>query len=244
MRVPGGAAQAPLAQPLLPGAATVSLAWHPACGSHPSCAFHKDDLVLIYARGGAMALGTVALVNGLVLSLVDAVDQAIDLPAFAARVETSAVLFDPVKRQLRRADDRAPSQPVVEDVVGMQVRYYGTAAPPRRPLVPGVATCAVAADGTPLLGLLGPVPGPPVELTPADLADGPWCGTGQWRFDADLLRLRAVRVAVRLQAGAPSVRGSSGTFFVMPGTASRPGQEVRDVSIDMFATAPNLAWGQ
>ncbi len=242
--VPFAAAQAPLAQPVAPGATVVALAWHPACGGHPSCGFHKDDLVLLYARDGAMTLSVVAAASGLVLTLDDAADQGIALPAVIAKVETTTMLFDPVRRQLRRADARAPSQPVVDDVVAMQVRYYGTAAPPRRPRVPGADTCAVAADGTPLLGMLGPVPGPPIELSAADFTDGPWCGSGAWRYDADLLRVRAVRLALRLQATAPSVRGVSPAWFAMPGTARRSGEEVRDVLVDLFASAPNLGWGQ
>jgi hypothetical protein len=242
--VPERAAQAPLAQALWPGATTALLAWHPACGSHASCGFRPDDLLLLYGRDGSMLLTMVAAVSGLVLTLEDQVDQPIALPAHAAAVASTALFFDATRRQLRRADDRAPSQPVIDDVVAMQVRYYGTASPPRAPHVPGVDTCAVLADGTPTLGLLGPVPGPPVELALPDLADGPWCGSGTWRYDADLLRVRALRVALRLQATAPAVRGSSPIWFAMPGQARRPGQEVRDVAFDVFVTAPNLAWGQ
>ena len=244
LAVPGGAAQAPLAQALVPGDTAVTLAWHPACGVHPTCGFGTDDLVLIYGRDGAMVLTTLAAANGLLLTLDEATDQSIALPAHATVVRTMAMFFDGGRRQLRRADDRAPSQPVTDEVVAMQVRYYGTAAPPGAPMVPGADTCDVAADGSPKLGLLGPVPGPPVELTAADFTDGPWCGVGVWRFDADLLRVRALRIALRLQAIASTVRGSSPLWFAMPGQARRPGQEVRDVEVDVFATAPNLAWGQ
>ena len=108
----------------------------------------------------------------------------------------------------------------------------------------GVETCAVAADGTPRLGPLGPVAGPPIELTVADFTDGPWCGAGDWRFDADLLRVRAVRFALRLQATSPGVRGQALEWFAVPGQARRLGQEVRDVELDVFVTAPNLAWAQ
>ena len=89
------------------------------------------------------------------------------------------------------------------------------------------------------------MPGPPVELTMADFTDGPWCGTGAWRFDADLLRVRAVRVG-RPPAGDVARRCGDAPpeWFARPGQARRPGQEVRDVELDMFVTAPNLAWAQ
>ena len=108
----------------------------------------------------------------------------------------------------------------------------------------GVDTCAVLADGTPRAGLLGPVPGPPVELTVAQFLDGPWCGSGAWQFDLDLLRVRAIRVEARLQAASAMVRGRAPLWFAMPGRAQRPGQEVRDVALDVFVPLPNLAWGR
>jgi hypothetical protein len=53
-----------------------------------------------------------------------------------------------------------------------------------------------------------------------------------------------VRIGVRLQAGAGSVRGSAPEWFARPGQARRLGQEVRDVELDTFVLAPNLAWAQ
>ena len=244
LHVPDRGAQAPLAETVHPGVATARLNWHPACGSHPSCGFARDDVVLLQSRTGAMALTRVALVAGLVLTLADPPDQAIGLPAHAMVVRASTLLFDAPRRQLRRADDLAASQPVVDDVVAMTVRYYGAAAPPRWPAVAGVDTCAVLADGTPRAGLLGPVPGPPVELTVAQFLDGPWCGSGAWQFDLDLLRVRAIRVEARLQAASAMVRGRAPLWFAMPGRAQRPGQEVRDVALDVFVPLPNLAWGR
>lgn len=244
IQVEARAAQAPLAAPMVAGSPTVPVAWHPACGTHPSCGFRRGDLVLVYARTGAMVIASLADVQGLVLTLATPPDQPIGLPAVAATISVTTVSFDAARRQLRRADGAAATQPLTDDVVGVRVRYYGTAGAPRWPALPGTDTCAVAADGTPYLGLLGPVPGAPVELTVADFTDGPWCGTGAWRFDADLLRVRAVRMALRLQATSPSVRGQSVEWFARPGQARRPGQEVRDVELDMFVSAPNLAWAQ
>ena len=244
LRVGMWAAQAPTASPVAAGSTVVPLAWHPACGGDGSCGFRRGDLVIVRAGTGVMALTTLASVAGLVLTLTAPVDEAIPVPASVSVVEASALSFDVGRRQLRRADGSAPSQPVTDEVVALRFRYYGTPTAPRSPVVPGGETCVVAADGTPKLGLLGPVPGPPVELTLAELIDGPWCGTGQWRYDADLLRLHAVRVAMRLQAVSPAVRGVLPTWFAMPGSARRAGAEVRDVEMDVFVRAPNLAWSQ
>ena len=47
---------------------------------------------------------------------------------------------------------------------------------------------------------LAPDTGPWVELTTTMLSDGPWCGRTPWRFDADLFRLRLLRVTLGLDA--------------------------------------------
>lgn len=244
VHVEARAAQAPVAAAVPAGSAVVALTWHPACGTHPSCGFHAGDLVIVYSRTGAMVMSTLTAAQGLLLTLATPPDQALPLPAIAAAIVVRTLSFDGVRQQLRLASNTAATQPLTDDVVGVRVRYYGTAAAPRWPAIAGADTCAVLADGTPRLGLLGPVPGPPVELTVADFMDGPWCGAGAWRFDADLLRVRAVRLGVRLQAASPTVRGRALEWFARPGQARRPGQEVRDVELDVFVVAPNLAWTQ
>jgi hypothetical protein len=242
--VPARAAQAPVIGTIAVGATQVPLAWHPACGTHPSCGFRRGDTVLLYGRTGALVIGSVSDATGLLVQLATAVDQDIPAPAVLAVVQVSTFTFDAARRQLRRADGAAPSQPVTDEVVSLRARYYGSPAAPRSPSVPGLETCVTAADGTPRLGLLGPLPGPPVELGPADFTDGPWCGSGRWRFDADLLRVRAVRLAWRVQAGSPAVRGRRPEWFAIPGQARHPAQEVHDVEVDTFTVLPNLAWGQ
>lgn len=244
LRVEARAAQAPVAAAVPAGSTAVIASWHPACGTHPSCGFRRDDLVLVYSRTGAMVVAPLAAVQGLLLTLATPPDQPLDLPAIVVAISVRTLSLDALRSQLRRADDGSSAQPVTDDVIGMRFRYYGSAAAPRWPAIAGFETCAVAADGAPRLGLLGPVPGPPVELSMADFVDGPWCGAGTWRFDADLLRVRAVRVGLRLQAASQAVRGLSPLWFGRPGRAVRPGQEVRDVELDTFVTVPNLAWGQ
>jgi hypothetical protein len=49
--------------------------------------------------------------------------------------------------------------------------------------------------------LLSPLGGASLsELTGAELTDGPFCGIAPNRFDADLLRIRRVRVSLRVDA--------------------------------------------
>jgi type II secretory pathway pseudopilin PulG len=69
-----------------------------------------------------------------------------------------------------------------------------------------------------------------VPLLPALLTDGPWCpdASASWRYDADLLRVRAVRVTVRVEATSAMTRGADPRLFVHPGTSRDPLRRAAD----------------
>ena len=73
----------------------------------------------------------------------------------------------------------------------------------------------------------------PVEV----FTDGPWCpdGASPNRYDADLLRVRLVRVTLRVQAQSPAVRGLDAWLFGEPGSAREAGRFVpdREVRVDV-----------
>lgn len=242
LRVPWLGAQAPLAAGVLAGTDLVALAAHGACGTHAACGFSTGDHLAIVEEAGAVSFSRVAATSGQVLQLDAPTTVPAGTPAFAAAIEMAVIYFDGARRQLRRYDGFGNDQPLVDDVVWMAVRYYGDPLPPRRPALAGEATCVVDATGAPLLPLAGPVPAPLVELALADLSDGPWCGRAPWRFDADLLRVRAVRIAIRLQAGAAAVRGG-GLAFMHPGTSRRMAAQVPDLALDVFVTPRVLVAG-
>jgi hypothetical protein len=242
LEVPWLAAQAPLAAPVAAGSFSLPLAPHPACGVLGDCGFTVGDHVALLEPAGAIAFTRVASAMPGMLERDLAAPAAVDLPAAAVTIDMTVVYFDAAKRQLRRYDGLSNDLPLVDDVVWMGVRYYADPMPPRYPRVAGQPTCVTDASGSPLLPLLGPVPAPLVELAPVDLSDGPWCGRPPWTFDADLLRIRAVRVVVRLQAAAPMVRGV-GLDFLHPGSARRPAQHVRDLVLDVFIAPRVLAGG-
>jgi len=100
-----------------------------------------------------------------------------------------------------------------------------------------------ASSGTqaPRLGSLG---GPDALVPlPADLlTDGPWCpeAGGSLTFDADLLRVRLIRVRLRLQAGPAAFRGPVGPLFVRPGTARGADHLVPDQEVHFDVVPTNL----
>jgi len=87
-----------------------------------------------------------------------------------------------------------------------------------------------------------------VKLTAAQLTDGPWCpdATNSNRFDADLFRVKKLRVTLRLQTGNASLRGNLtqgvDALWTVPGTATGnrmvPDQQIR---FDVTPRNMNLA---
>ena len=93
-------------------------------------------------------------------------------------------------------------------------------------------------DGTHVSRLAGAPAGPPMAIEPSMLTDGPWCpdaGSAR-RFDADLLRIRRIRVVVRVQAASAAVRGA-GALFARAGTATSATALVPDQQL-VFDIAP------
>jgi hypothetical protein len=66
-------------------------------------------------------------------------------------------------------------------------------------------------------------------------ADGPWCPDpiSPNRYDADLLRIRLVRVTLRMQAQSARVRGMSAAWFSNPGTARDSSRLVPDLEVTL-----------
>jgi prepilin-type N-terminal cleavage/methylation domain-containing protein len=137
-------------------------------------------------------------------------------------------------RLVRRTSGGA-EQPVVDRVAQFDLSFWAASEPPMPgvyeawyptygPLPPPLdvdderdawdvgENCILGADGAgarlPRLAQRGPA-GALVELTPADLLDGPWCPDAMdaEAFDADLLRLR--RIDLRLRVDDPALDESA-----------------------------------
>jgi hypothetical protein len=87
-----------------------------------------------------------------------------------------------------------------------------------------------------------PVESAGLARLPLDLlADGPWCPDGATpnRYDADLLRVRLVRITLRVQAQSPAVRGLDARLFGQPGSARDAGRLVPDLEVRVDAALRN-----
>jgi prepilin-type N-terminal cleavage/methylation domain-containing protein len=158
-------------------------------------------------------------------------------------VELRSYYWRQADRELRADDGDRGDFPVVNDVVDLAFDYFGEPAPPASPRPPaGEENCLYDASGGPRAGLqtLPRAGGTFAALSESLFQDGPWCGAGAEPFDADLLRIRAVRVRVRLQTGNAAHRGSGARWFRIPGTASDPARFVKDIVFETTITPRNL----
>jgi type II secretory pathway pseudopilin PulG len=132
-------------------------------------------------------------------------------------VEQSVYYLDRAERRLMRYDGFRSALPLVDHVVDLQFAYFADSHPASVAApIDGAGNCAYGA-GDPPPPLLAPLgAGTIVELPLARLTDGPYCGVAPNRFDADLLRIRRVRVTLRLQAANARVRDLEVTFHVAP----------------------------
>lgn len=160
--------------------------------------------------------------------------------------------------------------PLADHVVGLTFEYLGEREPPRllrsldepdgpwttygpKPPAADVQesmyglgeNCVFALDESsrpiPRLGVLDGT-GPLARIDASMLTDGPWCpdAFSPNRFDADLLRVRAVNATVRVEAAAASLRGS-GPAFTRPGTSRDVRRWVADRELRFSISPPNLS---
>ncbi len=113
---------------------------------------------------------------------------------------------------------------------------------------PDGENCAFMVSGgqhVPRLADLAPGSTGLVPLTAAMLTDGPWCPgpTSGGRADADLFRVRQVRVTIRVQANLKMLRGT-GSLFAKPGYARGGEMYVPDQELRFDVAPRNLNLGR
>lgn len=158
-----------------------------------------------------------------------------------AMVETHVYWQNQPGVQLNHYDGALADEPFVDNAVRLRFTYFADPNPPLAPKPkPPASNCIFDAAGNTTMPVLAANGSSLVELTKAQLEDGPWCGTAPNRFDADLFRVRKVRVELRMQAGLSELRGrnpSGQTLFVNPGNSTSSYQRVPDYSMS-FEVAP------
>jgi len=226
----------------------------PNCGAlvhERVCGFTAGMRVVLFDPHGAFDVATVTDVaggrvrvqhGGLSASYDGgAVMAEVTAPTYSVRPDAATGAL-----QLVRYDGFRTERPVVDNVVEFHVEYFGDPSPPR-------TLAAVAAGDPPRPATTyGPVPLPPlprlapalspVPLDPAWFSDGPWCPNDAHpaRFDADLLRIRRVRLRLRVQVAVAAMRGPAGRLFAKGGTSSTAEFFAPDQQVVLDVTPRNL----
>lgn len=205
----------------------------------------------------------------------DAFSVGYSMNSALTQIVTAMYYFKPDTFQLMYFDGWDTDLPVVDNVVALQFRYFGDPQPPRltgKPLTqtpgpwttygpvppqlgivkgsyPAGENCTFKIDAgaqVPRLPVLGAGGLGQVELTKADLEDGPWCPADDKpnRFDADLLRVRRIRVTLRVQSALAKLRGPAGALFTNGGTATQSNRLLPDQEVTFDVTPRNMNLGR
>lgn len=242
--VPVTNVQATLAAPF--SASSMTLGSEPGCPpARPACGATVGMGIALFDRAGYFDLFTVEAVDpsGVTVRARGASSShAYADTARVVEVEARTYYVDTVAGQLRMYDTDRTDSPVMDDVVSMTVEYFGTAAPPSfpKPAI-GEANCLYDGGGGRLPGMSVLAPGEDglAPLPTALFTDGPWCGAGSTMYDADLLRVRRVRIVLRLQVSSPALRGA-GDQFANAGIARTAARLVPDVAVSFDVSLRNV----
>lgn len=214
----------------------------PGCPSGGVCGFRTGDRVLIFAPADGdgshdvFTIGGVDAVQGL-LTPAAPLSRTYGANSPVATVIQRVYYLDRAGRRLMVYDGDRSDVPVVDHVVDLRFTFYADPLPTGvTPPLDGAFNCAYAV-GTPPVPLLQDLGGLSlVSLTASQLTDGPPCGAWPRRFDADLLRVRRVRVSLRLEAEGAEFRGP-GAAFANPGTSVDARRYIPDLQLT-FDVAP------
>jgi type II secretory pathway pseudopilin PulG len=244
--IESGFAQATSSAPISSSAPSLAVAVRPPCPpADVMCGFTDGADALVFDDQGHFDMFRVANVAAGSAELRrHGTGIGYDYPAgtHVAVATTRIYYLDPVSRQLRMTDGYLSDQPVVDNVVGLTFSYFGDPDPPIAPRpAAGTANCLYDEAGRPVSGMprLATAGASLAPLPLSLLNDGPWCGENDNRFDADLLRVRQIRVTLRVQSADASFR-AAGAWFAVPGTASRSDQLLADYVLTLDVTPRNL----
>ena len=220
---PDGGAETRLLDALAGPAPEARLAPGPGCAG-AACGYRAGDLVLVFDDRPAWGLFRVRDAGETALRLEPSgpTATAFEAGAAIAPIDVRHYYLDEEQRQLRRYDGWRGDFPLLDGAAALAFRFFGVAAGAGGP-------CRGEGPGAPR-GRLEEIP---LER----FTDGPWCGPAGSPFDADLLRVRAICLDIRIEGAA------AGPVSVPPpasGPASGGGEGADGYHAAFVVAPPNL----
>ena len=244
--IPNSYSQTSISSPMPQVAAELKVFDQPNCPKgRQLCGFEEGMQVIIFDTSGNFDTFVITQVQDDAGHLQHR-QQPLNFPyatgAQVTQIVSNTYYLDRTTNQLMRYNGADEDIALVDDVVDVRFDYYGDPNPPRFPQPPlGTANCLYDAAcnyvGPPALPAQD---GSLASLPAAVLTNGPYCGSGANEFDADLLRVRKVRVSLRMQATRGTLRGADTTLFMKPGSALSGQRTVPDYRVSFEVSPRNL----
>lgn len=244
--IPNSYSQTTISAAMPPQSSELKVTSQPNCpAAQPLCGFSVGMDVVIFDTSGNWDTFTITNVQdpaGHLQHRGQNLNYAYNVGASVTQVVSNTFYLNRATNQLMKYDGHASDVALVDNVVGLTFQYFGDPNPPTQPKpAAGTANCLYDAAGNYIPPpVLTATDGSFVELTAANLTDGPYCGSGDNQFDVDLLRIRKVKVTLRMQSGVASLRGNDPTRFVNRGTAVGGDRYVPDYQMPFEVTPRNL----
>lgn len=247
--IPNSYSQTTIEHSMPPNSSELKVTYPPNCpAAKELCGFEIGMSVIIFDQSGHFDTFTVTQVQndaGHLQHRGDQLNHTYAEGSTITQVVSNTYYRDATTNQLMRYDGATTTHALVDNVVDLDFEYFGEVNPPTQPkpaLGSNIANCLYDAMGNYIAGMpvLPADEGSLARLKPDDLKDGPWCGGGDTEFDADLLRIRKVRMVLRMQVASPSLRGSDATLFANPGKSQGGNRVVPDYFVRLDVTPRNL----
>jgi type II secretory pathway pseudopilin PulG len=210
LTVPDVHAEAEVTGPM-GGAGELPVGRSAACALSPDCGFRQDMQAIVFDTGGPGFGYDIFLVGDASAGWLTrksgeaSFSRAYAATAHVSEVEQHAYFLDrsdAASVRLMRGNGRS-AFPLVDGVRDLRFTYYADPDPASVSAAGAEAGTCVYAAGPPPRPLLSVLGGASLsELTASNLTDGPFCGVAPNRFDADLLRIRRVRVTLVVDSPA------------------------------------------
>jgi len=245
--IPNSYSQTTIEHAMPPSSTELKVTYPPNCQVPKElCGFEVGMTVIIFDNSGHFDTFTVTEVQhsaGHLQHRGEQMNYTYEEGSSITQVVSNTYYRNAATNQLMRYDGANTEVAIVDNVVDLRFDYFGDPASPTKPDpgVAGGANCLYDAMHN-LVGLptLAADEGSLAILKPSDLVDGPWCGGGDTEFDADLLRIRKIRVTLRMQASNAELRGANPLLFLNPGRAKQSMTMVPDYVVRFDITPRNL----